>query len=93
MSKKKKRKKKKNVEACSPFHYFQSSLFLSELWKMLIFYPVVLFTDIAAEKKENEFRNSIEGFTKDQLKHAETVVKNPLPTGDGKITFLCYHRK
>ena len=34
---------------------------------------------VAMEKQEVQFRNSIEGFTKEQLKTTETVEKNSLP--------------
>ena len=34
---------------------------------------------VAMEKKEVQFRSSIEGFPKTQLKTTETVEKNPLP--------------
>ena len=40
---------------------------------------------IEAEKKENEFRSSIEGFPKGQLKPTETAEKNVLPTKEGMV--------
>ena len=46
---------------------------------------------IAAEKKEEEFKHSIEGFNRKSLKKAETEVKNPLPTKEGNNA--CYSLK
>jgi hypothetical protein len=47
----------------------------------------VLFVPaIEAEKKEEEFKQSIQGFNRGSLKKADTDVKNPLPTKEGKDT-------
>lgn len=36
-------------------------------------------TEIQLEKKENEFRHSIEAFEKDNLRHSQTLEKMKLP--------------
>ena len=38
------------------------------------------FPDIKAEAEHNKFKEGIEGFAKENLKTAETIEKNTLPT-------------
>ena len=47
---------------------------------------------IAAEKREEEFKQSIEGFNRKSLKRAETDVKNPLPTKEGELCVLWFQK-
>ena len=47
-----------------------------------------MFVALAQEKQEEQFRQGIEGFHKDELKHVKTDEKNPLPPPEGQFKVI-----
>lgn len=58
----------------------QSSLFPSNKSSKSLFFRLFLQKAIEQEKEKINFINNIEHFDPKNLKHTETVEKNPLPT-------------